>query len=140
MSRVVLTLRQREQLLKALGFFAPPITRVDVYGSRARGDALPGSDVDLILAGDLDADTISRVRRALADSYLSIFADVTAYALIQPGPFADEVARDAATLFTAEELAAAPAFAPVSGFLDWYRPRAASATELAPTTADHHTG
>lgn len=121
---VVLTGPQREELLKVAGFFTPPITRVDVYGSRARGDALPGSDIDLVLAGDLDVATVSCVRRALADSLLSIFADVTAYSLLKPGAFADEIARDAVTLFDARELVSAPPFRPMSGLIEWYAPQA----------------
>ena len=120
-SQVVLTARQREQLLTVLGCFAPRISRVDVYGSRARGDAEPGSDVDLILAGDLDYAALARIGSALADSYLSIFADVTAYSLLEPGSFAMEVKRDALTLFTAEDLANAPPFRPVDGLREWYR-------------------
>lgn len=119
---IILTEKQREDLLKAIGCFAPVVERVDVYGSRARGDAYAGSDVDLMLAGELDHDTVRRVAGALEDSYLSIHADVNAYSLLKQGAFADAVARTAKTLFTAAELAAAPPFQPVDGLLEWYRP------------------
>ena len=122
---IVLTDKQRRDLLTVLGCFAPPITGVDVYGSRARGNARPGSDVDLIVHGDVNLETVLRIASALEDSYLSIGADVTAYALLKPGLFADQVSRHAKPLFSAVDLAAAPIFWPVEGLQQWYRPVAA---------------
>lgn len=125
MDDVLLSVKQRDDLLKVLGCFAPAVEWVDVYGSRARGDARPGSDVDLVLGGALNLGTVLRVASALEDSYLSIAADVTAYALLKPGRFAEQVRRDARRLFSAAELAAAPPFWPVEGLREWYRPVAA---------------
>lgn len=121
---IILTAKQRDDLLCVLGSFAPPVERVDVYGSRARGTAHRGSDIDLVLAGAIDARTLLSVSGALEDSYLSIFADVTAYGLLAPGTFADQVRRHARTLFTADDLAGAPPFVPVDGLPEWYRPAA----------------
>lgn len=75
-----------------------------------------------MLAGDLNHRTVRRVAQALEDSYLSIYADVNAYSLLRQGAFADAVARTAKTLFTADELAAAPPFQPVDGLREWYQP------------------
>jgi predicted nucleotidyltransferase len=118
-----LTETQRRRLLEVLGCFAPPVERVDVFGSRVRGAAHPGSDVDLVVAGPVSAETVQRIASALDDSYLSIFADVTAYALLQDDDFAREVRRHAVPLFDAADLAAAPPFFPVAGLREWYRPR-----------------
>ena len=124
---ILLTAMQRRRLLEVFGAFAPPVERVDVYGSRARGTARAGSDVDLIVAGSLDQAIVSRIASALNDSYLSIFADVTAYALLQDDGFAATVRREALPLFDASDLAAAPPFSPVDGLREWYRPSAAAA-------------
>jgi predicted nucleotidyltransferase len=122
---IVLTDKQRAELLRVFGAFAPVVQRVDVYGSRARGDAHPGSDIDLIVDGPVKLDTLLRIAGALEDSYLSIFADVTAYNRLEPGRFADQIARDAKTLFDNKDLAQAPPFIPVDGLVEWYRPVAA---------------
>lgn len=45
--RLITTLRAHEPELKAAG-----IVRLSLFGSRARGDAGPGSDVDLLAAFD----------------------------------------------------------------------------------------
>lgn len=99
-----LTTQQRSVLLAVFAEFTPPVERVDVYGSRATGTARAGSDVDLIVAGQIDWSLCSRIRGAIDESYLSIFADVTAYELLVPGGFRDEVIRTAKTLFAADDL------------------------------------
>lgn len=122
---ITLTAKQRHDLLSVFGRFAPPVTAVDVFGSRARGDASTGSDVDLIVHGDVNLKTVLRIGSALDDSYLSIAADVTAYAMLKDDAFAREVRRAAKPLFSTMDLASAPAFRPVDGLLEWYRPIAA---------------
>ena len=99
-----LTPKQHHILLDVLSRFADKIDRVDVYGSRARGDHRPGSDIDLILAGDLSLEDVLRISVALDESYLSIYADVARYGDNRNETFAGEVARDARTLFTAQTL------------------------------------
>lgn len=99
-----LTVQQRGELLQTLAAFVPPIERVDVYGSRAGGIARPGSDVDLVLAGPIDWSKLSRIRGAIEDSYLSIFADVAAYQLLEADGFRDQVVATAVTLFDRDEL------------------------------------
>ena len=106
-SAIDLTAQQRSVLLGVLAQFCPPVERVDVYGSRATGTARPGSDVDLVLAGTIDWSTCARVRGALEESYLSIFADVAAYDLLEGGGFRDQVLATALPLFDRAELLAA---------------------------------
>lgn len=95
---VRLTDQQRDVLETVLSRFMPPVERVDAHGSRVQGTARPGSDIDLVLAGPIDAATLNRVSSALHDSYLSIAADVSAYSLLMPGPFRDHVVATAVPL------------------------------------------
>lgn len=111
-SAIDLTTQQRLVLLSVLAEFAPQVERVDVYGSRAAGTARPGSDVDLVLAGPIDWKTCARIRGAFEESYLSMFADVAAYDLMQDGGFRDQVMATAITLFDRDELLAARDTAP----------------------------
>lgn len=104
-----LTLQQHEVLLRTLAPFADRIERVDLYGSRARGDHYPGSDVDLIVAGDVDLETLLSIAVALEESSLSIFADVQRYSARLAPAFAQNVERDAKTLFTRDDLLSAQA-------------------------------
>jgi predicted nucleotidyltransferase len=117
---ILLTTRQRDELLKVFGMFVPAVTRVDIFGSRATGRARPGSDVDLVVDGDIDPATLARMARALDDSYLSIFADVTSYGALGGGAFAEAVRRSARPLFDAGMLASAPPFVPAEGLASWY--------------------
>ena len=118
---IVLTDVQRVELLKVFGAFVPAVTRVDVFGSRALGTFRAGSDVDIVVDGAVDAVLLDRIAGALADSFLSIFADVTSYAVLADDAFGRAVRRDARALFHADDLAAAPPFVPVDGATGWYR-------------------
>lgn len=99
-----LTPTQYDVLLRTFARFADRVERVDVYGSRARRTHRPGSDIDLIVAGDVDLEDILRIAVALEDSDLSIFADVQRYSDTMTPSFAREIARDATTLFTRDQL------------------------------------
>ena len=99
-----LTEVQREVLRSVLRRYADRVDRVGVYGSRARGTARRGSDIDIVLHGSVDADTVARIRADLEDSNLSIFADVTALdSVTHPGLLA-EIEQFARPLFDHAEL------------------------------------
>lgn len=102
-----LTPPQRATLLAVLSGFADHIERVDLYGSRAQGGFRPGSDVDLVLEGAVDWTLLAGIKRALDESYLSIFADEAAYALLEDCEFRDQVIATAIPLFDRTELLAA---------------------------------
>lgn len=101
---IQLTEPQRTALLDVLSGFSPPVERVDIFGSRATGRARPGSDVDLVVEGRVDHALLARIGAALESSYLSLFSDVAAYAVIEDSRFREEVARTATPLFSKEEL------------------------------------
>lgn len=98
-----LTEMQRAALAHALAPFAESVDFVAVYGSRATGAARRGSDVDLVLHGNVSA---WHVRSAIEESDLSIFADVVRYDEITNPQLRAEVDRDAQPLFTRAELRA----------------------------------
>lgn len=100
-----LTAVQRDVLLAVLAPFAERIERVDLYGSRARGDARPGSDIDIVLDGPIDDAVLARIMADLEESYLSVSVDVSAYAMLKPGPHRDQVLATARPLFSRDDLA-----------------------------------
>lgn len=51
-----------------------------IYGSRAKGNFKPGSDVDIALFGDVDFNVISTLNRKLnEEGTMPYFFDITAY-------------------------------------------------------------
>ena len=57
----------------------PQIKQAILYGSRAKGNFRPGSDIDLTLKGEVDHQTICRVSTDLDDSWIPYEVDVSAY-------------------------------------------------------------
>lgn len=58
----------------------PQIERAILFGSRAKGCARPGSDIDLTLVGRIDHATLSKIEEALDDSPLPYLFSLSAYA------------------------------------------------------------
>ena len=68
-----------------------------VFGSRARGDARPGSDLDLAVTG-LSAAALARVRAALDDAPLPFACDVVALDTLADGPLRTAIEREGRTI------------------------------------------
>lgn len=60
----------------------PEVTRVKVFGSRAKGTQRPRSDIDLVLWGDLDFLRVTRIGGELDELPLPYIFDVRAYEAI----------------------------------------------------------
>jgi len=50
----------------------PEIRRVLLYGSRAKGNYKPGSDIDIAVVGNMDDRTLSQLATELDDLLLSL--------------------------------------------------------------------
>jgi predicted nucleotidyltransferase len=70
-------------LIRAVFQRYPAVTRVVLFGSRAKGTARPESDIDLALDGDISPDTVSRIASDLDDLPLPYRFDIKALGSIQ---------------------------------------------------------
>ena len=77
---------------------------VGVYGSRVQGKARPGSDVDLVIYGAVDAHDIAQMRTDLEESDLSIFSNITAYDKITHPALKAQIDKWMKPLFGSREL------------------------------------
>lgn len=102
-----LTSRQRQALFKVFSPYAERVEVVGVYGSRTQGRARPGSDVDLVIYGELAPGDLAAMRSDLEESDLSIFADVIDYGKIEHRPLKAQVDHWMKPLFTRHDLLAA---------------------------------
>ncbi len=75
---------QNKDYLKAKGIIEryPQVTRVVVFGSRAKGLSEDGSDLDLALIGDIDSDLIAIIRRDFDNSTLQYCVDLVNYSSV----------------------------------------------------------
>ncbi len=68
-----------------------------VFGSRARGDARVGSDLDLAVAG-LGAPALVRLREALDEAPLPFACDVVDLDTLADGPLRSAIVREGRTI------------------------------------------
>lgn len=85
-----------ETLQKITGTLSkfPEIDEAIIYGSRAKGNFRPGSDIDLTLKGSqLDLTKLLRIDTALDDLLLPYKFDLSVYEKITDTPFLEHIAR-----------------------------------------------
>jgi uncharacterized protein len=95
---------QRAAIKAAFQPFANSIAVVGVYGSRAQGVARPGSDVDLVVYGDLNDRDFDLIRGELEAGDLSIFVDLVRYEDIQHAALKTQIDNWMKPLFHRNEL------------------------------------
>ncbi len=98
-----LTDRQLKIIKRILAPFADKIDRVDLFGSRAKGDPRPNSDIDLVLRGDIDEKSVDRIWTLFNESSLALKVDVLVYDRINPA-LKNHIDLVRLPLFTRKEL------------------------------------
>ncbi|MBQ9646250.1 MAG: nucleotidyltransferase domain-containing protein [Prevotella sp.] len=78
------------------------LRKVILYGSRAKGNYRPFSDVDITLVGDhLTDDDLADVSARLADSSLPYFCDVSLFSRLDNPALIDHIVQRGKTIYTA---------------------------------------
>lgn len=98
----------REWITRVLRVF-PEVKEAIIFGSRAKGTARPGSDIDLALKGELtDFHLVERLRHMLDEGlYLPYFFDVVDYARISNPALKEHIDRVGKLFYRADEKAVA---------------------------------
>ena len=78
-----------------------PVESVSLFGSRATGTYKSNSDIDLVLYGDIDSDSVDRLWTLFHESNLPYKVDVNAYRFVRYPQHMDNLAK---VLFTQAEL------------------------------------
>ena len=91
-------------ILRILAPYTELITRVDLFGSRARGTARPNSDIDLVLHGPVDQATLDRLWTLFWESSLPFKVDIKAYALTDYAPLKRHMDTVCQPLFSQADL------------------------------------
>lgn len=72
----------------------PQIQEVRIYGSRAKGNYRPGSDIDLTLIGDnLDLQLLNQLSSRLDDLLLPYLFDISVYQKIENADLVEHIKR-----------------------------------------------
>lgn len=80
-------------LIQAVFVQYPQIERAIVYGSRAKGNYKPGSDIDLTIVGDLDYSNLMKLENQLDDLLLPYKIDLSLYHNINHPELLDHIKR-----------------------------------------------
>lgn len=67
-----------QRILGVLSLFGE-VHEAILFGSRAKGNYKPGSDIDLAVKGVVSKDVLSRLLTAFEETVLSYFVDVVVY-------------------------------------------------------------
>jgi len=81
----------------------PKILGAAVFGSRAKGDYKPYSDVDIVLYGDLNPVDVERVICDLEELPLVYRFDVVAYGLVKNPDFRRHIERVSVRIYEKED-------------------------------------
>jgi predicted nucleotidyltransferase len=96
-----------EKIQAVLASF-PEVEKAVVYGSRAKGNFKPGSDIDLTLFGDgLNDQAMSRIYWALDDLLLPYKIDLSLFSGLKHPALIDHIRRAGIPLFEKNAIAAA---------------------------------
>lgn len=92
-----------DQLRAVLGRH-PQVERAILYGSRAKGNFQPGSDIDLTLVGgdELTLSTLYRIMDEIDDLLLPYTFDLSLYSQINDPDLRDHIRRVGAPLYESE--------------------------------------
>jgi uncharacterized protein len=99
-----LTAQQLDIIRNILKLYAHDIERVGLFGSRATGLYRANSDIDMVLYGNMDTQTIDRLSTVFDESALPVKVDLTAYSLITYPPLKTHIDAVMQVLFMAEQL------------------------------------
>jgi predicted nucleotidyltransferase len=79
--------------LKAVFAHSPAIQQVVLYGSRAKGNFRPNSDIDLTIKGDLDWKTFTQLETELDDLLLPYKIDLSLFSHLENEKLIEHIQR-----------------------------------------------
>lgn len=82
----------------------PAVDKAVIYGSRAKGNFRPSSDIDLTLKGNIDLQLLSRIILKLDDLLLPYKFDISIYNHITNVELLDHIDRIGQTLWDSNKI------------------------------------
>ena len=87
----------------------PEVHEVHLFGSRAKGNYKPGSDVDLAIINEgVNAGTITKLIADFSESSLPYTVDLVNLPLLKPGDLTEHIKRVGIVFYKREEFKIAP--------------------------------
>lgn len=103
-----LTERQLQQLCELFGHY-PQLERVILYGSRAKGNFRPNSDVDITLMGkELTKTDLNNLDNEIDDLLLPYFFDISLFHKISNPDLTNHIERVGKVIYEREKMHPSP--------------------------------
>ncbi|MFN5514730.1 MAG: nucleotidyltransferase domain-containing protein [Cyanobacteriota bacterium] len=93
------TIAQIQQVFSAY----PEIEQAILYGSRAKGNYRPGSDIDLTLVGDLSGTRFLALQTQLDDLLLPYTLDISLFSQLKYPPLLNHIQRVGIRFYSAQK-------------------------------------
>lgn len=95
-------LTQRDmKTIESIFQFYPSITEVKIFGSRAKGNFKPGSDIDLaIMNNEFDENRLASLLGKFEESSLPYFTEVVHYPSLKHQPLKEHIDLVGKTIYT----------------------------------------
>ena len=92
------------EIIRSILAEVPAVQKAVIYGSRAKGNYRPGSDIDLTLYGEaLDLDTLGRITTRLEESPIPYQVDLSIFDLIDHPGLRDHIERVGQPFYEAQK-------------------------------------
>lgn len=92
-----------QEMIRAILRRHAEVTEAKIFGSRAKGNFQPNSDIDLALWGSISMTTVAAIAGELDELPLPYTFDVQAYATIRHQPLREHIDRVGKSFFTQVE-------------------------------------
>lgn len=89
-----------QELIRAVLRQHADVTEARIFGSRAKGNFQPGSDVDIALWGNISAATVAAIAGELDELSLPYTFDLQAYDAIRHKPLREHIDRVGRSFYT----------------------------------------
>lgn len=87
-----------QRVIEVLSAFVE-VREAVLFGSRAKGNYKPGSDIDIAVKGSVEKDTLSKLLTTFEESLLPYFVDVVVYDRLQNEALREHIDRVGVSIF-----------------------------------------
>lgn len=79
------------------------VSAARIFGSRATGSHKPGSDIDIVLFGDVEAAECALIKTEISDTTIPYFTDILIFDKITNSALVEKIENESILIYTKEQ-------------------------------------